>query len=140
MSYELKTKENDANVEDFLKTIEPEQKQKDCFTILELLKKKTKCEPKMWGENIIGFGNYEYSNSTGKKFGWFRTGFSPRKQNLTLYIMPGYLEMDHLLKKLGKHKTGKSCLYIKKLDDVDMDVLEQIVQFGLDEMEERYGK
>jgi hypothetical protein len=140
MSYELKTKKTDASVEAFLNTIEPEQKRKDAFEILDMMKKLTKAKPKMWGDTIIGLGAYSYTNSTGKSFDWFRIGFSPRKQNLTLYIMPGYLKIDHLLQKLGKHKTGKSCLYIKKLEDVDKKVLLDIMKFGLKEMEEKYGK
>ena len=123
---ELKTRVNDASVDKFLKDF-PEDKQKDCYTLLEMMKKVTKSEPKMWGTSIIGFGDYHYKYESGREGDFFLTGFSPRKQNLTLYIHPGFDEYSSLLKKLGKYKTGKACLYIKKLDDVDKKVLNEIV-------------
>jgi len=124
---ELKTKQTKASVEKFLNSVKDEKKREDSFKILELMKKITKEEPKMWGPSIIGFGNYHYKYASGREGDWFLTGFSPRKQNLTLYIM-SYLEKHKdLLKKLGKHKTGKGCLYINKLDDVDMNVLKELI-------------
>ena len=124
---ELKTKQTKASVEKFLNSVKDEKKREDSFKILELMKKITKEEPKMWGPSIIGFGTYHYKYASGREGDWFLTGFSPRKQNLTLYIM-SYLEKHKdLLKKLGKHKTGKGCLYINKLDDVNMNVLKELI-------------
>src|SRR3990172_5009026 len=124
---ELKTKQTKASVEKFLNSVKDEKKREDSFKILELMKKITKEEPKMWGPSIIGFGNYHYKYASGREGDWFLTGFSPRKQNLTLYIM-SYLEKHKdLIKKLGKHKTGKGCLYINKLVDVDMNVLKELI-------------
>lgn len=124
---ELKTQRNDKNVKDFLNTVPDEAKRADSFDILELMKDVTGSEAEMWGESIVGFGSYHYKYASGKDAEWFLTGFSPRKQNLTLYIMSGFEEYDDLLGKLGKHSTGKSCLYIKKLEDVDQDVLRELV-------------
>ena len=132
---ELKTKRNKGNVEAFLKEVPDEKKQQDSFTILELMKQVTGEKPEMWGDSIVGFGSYNYTNTTGRENSWFLTGFSPRKQNLTLYIMSGFDEYDKLLSKLGKHSTGKSCLYIKKLEDVDMEVLKELVKQSVAHME-----
>ena len=124
---ELKTKVNDASVEDFLNTVEDVQKREDCFEILKMMKQVTKEKPKMWGTSIIGFGSYHYKGASGREGDWMLTGFSPRKQNLTLYLMGGFDLHKDLLKKLGKHKTSVGCLYIKKLDDVDKKVLKALV-------------
>ena len=124
---ELKTKVNDASVEDFLNSVTDEQKREDCFEILRLMKQVTKEEPKMWGSSIVGFGSYHYKGASGREGDWLLTGFSPRKENLTLYIMGGFDLHQDLLKKLGKHKTSVGCLYIKKLDDVDKEVLKELV-------------
>ena len=123
---ELKTKVNNASVEKFLQSF-PENTRKDGCTILEIMKKATKTEPKMWGTSIIGFGDYHYKYASGREGNFFIIGFSPRKQNLTLYINSGFDEYSSLLENLGKHTTGKACLYIKKLDDVDTTVLKEIV-------------
>jgi len=123
---ELKTKVNDASVEEFLEGF-PEDKRKDCYTILEMMKTITNNEPKMWGTSIIGFGDYHYEYKSGREGDFFLTGFSPRKQNLTLYINGGFDQYGGLLEKLGKYKTSKACLYIKKLADVDTHVLQEIV-------------
>jgi hypothetical protein len=125
---ELKTKQNDQNVEEFLNQIADEKRRQDCFIILELMKRVTKSEPKMWGSSIIGFGSYQYKYESGQKGNWFLTGFSPRKQNLTLYIMAGFDRYDELMNKLGKYKTGKSCLYIKKIEDIDLPTLSELVK------------
>jgi len=122
-------------VETFLKGVPNEKKRQDSFAILELMKQVTGKKPEMWGDSIVGFGSYSYTNTTGRENSWFLTGFSPRKQSLTLYIMSGFDEYDKLLGKLGKHSTGKSCLYIKKLEDVDMDVLKELVKQSVDHME-----
>jgi hypothetical protein len=123
---QLKTQPNDRSVEDFLNSVENDTKRQDSFTILEMMKEATDEEPIMWGDSIIGFGTYRYKYANGKEAEWFLTGFSPRVQNLTLYIMDGFEEYDNLLGKLGKHSTGKSCLYVKRLDNVDTDVLKEM--------------
>ncbi|MEM7134901.1 MAG: DUF1801 domain-containing protein [Chloroflexota bacterium] len=133
---EPKTKLNDASVEDFLNAIEHDRKREDAFKTLELMKEVTGEEPKMWGSSIIGFGSYHYTYASGKEGDWMLVGFSPRKQNLTLYIMSGFSEYESLLAKLGKHKTGKSCLYVNKLVDVDQDVLKELVKLSVDHMRE----
>ena len=125
---EVKTKQNGQNAEEFLGKIGDEKRRQDSFTILELMKKATAQEPKMWGANIIGFGNYKYKYESGREGEWFLTGFSPRKQNLTLYIMPGFARYGELLAELGKHKIGKSCLHINKIEDVNLSVLEELIE------------
>ena len=124
---ELKTKKNEASVEKFLNAIKDGQTRKDCFEIAKMMQQATKAAPKMWGASIVGFGEYHYKYASGREGDWMLTGFSPRKQNLTLYIMAGFDRYDELLKKLGKFSTGKSCLYIKKRADVDRKVLKELV-------------
>lgn len=125
---ELKTKKNDASVEKFLNSVKDEKKRQDSFTILKLMKQITKAEPKMWGTSIIGFGSYHYKYASGREGDWFVAGFSPRKQNLTLYIMSGFSKYPELLKKLGKFKTGKACLYINKIEDIDIKILKELIK------------
>lgn len=132
---ELKTKLNDASVEEFLNSVEDEKKRKASFVILDLMQDVTAKEPKMWGDSIVGFGSYHYKYKSGREGDWFLTGFSPRKQNLTLYIMPGFEEYDNLMNDLGKYKTGKSCLYINKIEDVDLEVLRKLVKESVEHME-----
>ena len=124
---DLKTKINDASVEEFLNAVEDEQKRKDCLEIIKIMKQASKQEPKMWGTAIIGFGSYHNKYESGREGDMMQIGFSPRKQNITLYIGLGYDLENPLLKKLGKHTTGKGCLYIKKLTDVDTNVLQELV-------------
>jgi len=124
---ELKTKVNVASVEGFLNSVTDEQKREDCFEILRLMKQVTKEAPKMWGSSIVGFGSYHYKGAGGREGDWMLTGFSPRKANLTLYILGGFDSSQDLLKKLGNHKTSVGCLYINKLDDVDKEVLKELV-------------
>ncbi|MFN0060483.1 MAG: DUF1801 domain-containing protein [Planctomycetota bacterium] len=124
---ELKTKQNAASVEKFLDSIEEESRRDECKQLLTLMRKVTKHEPKMWGGSIVGFGSYQYKYDSGRSGEWFVTGFSPRKQNLTVYIMAGFGE-PQLIKKLGKFKTGKCCLYLKKLADVDVPTLTKLIQ------------
>jgi hypothetical protein len=124
---ELKTKPNKASIDKFLNSIKDEKKRNDAYKILELMKKITKEEPIMWGPSIVGFGKYHYKYESGREDDWFLTGFSPRKQNLTLYIMSGFKRYDELMKKLGKFKTGSSCLYINKLEDVDIKILKELI-------------
>jgi len=130
-SAELKTKVNDASVTDFLNSVAEEQKRKDSSEILKIMKQVTKEEPKMWGSSIVGFGSYHYKGASGREGDWLLTGFSPRKQNLTLYLMGGLNTHTDLLKKLGKHKTSVGCLYIKKLSDVDVSVLKKLIAESL---------
>ena len=131
---ELKTRPNEASIEAFLNSVENEKKRQDSYTVLKLMEEITGAPPKMWGDSIIGFGSYHYRYASGREADWFLVGFSPRVQNLTLYIMSGFEEYDRLLEKLGKHKTGKSCLYIKKLEDVDMPTLRELIRLSVDHM------
>lgn len=124
---EPKTKKTEASVDDFLAAY-PEETRKDCYEILKMMKSATKADPKMWGTSIVGFGSYHYKSERSRQEGdWPLTAFSPRKQNLTVYIMPGFERYGSLLKKLGKHSLGKSCLYIKRLSDVDKKVLKELI-------------
>ena len=122
---ELNTRLTRASVEKFLEGIKDEKKRQDCYQLLKIMKKATRAEPKMWGTSIIGFGDYHYVYASGREGDWFITGFSPRVQNLTLYTMGGF-DRD-VLKRLGKYKTGKGCLYINKLEDVDTKVLDELI-------------
>ncbi len=124
---ELKTKATAASVIKFLNGIKDEQRRRDCETILELMRKATRAEPKMWGAAIVGFGDYHYVYESGREGDWFVTGFSPRKQNLTLYVMGGYAKHQNLLNKLGKHTMGKGCLAIDKLEDVHVPTLRKLI-------------
>jgi hypothetical protein len=137
---ELKTRVNDASVKDFLNSIENEQTRKDCFEISKMMEGVTKARPKMWGTSIVGFGSYHYIGKSGREGDWMLTGFSPRKQNLTLYLMGGFDSEKDLLKKLGKYKTGAGCLYIKKLEDVDRNVLKKLVTASVKKMKSQVKK
>jgi hypothetical protein len=131
---EAKTKPNDKSVEDFLNGVEDEKKRQACFAIKEIMEQAVGAEARMWGDSIVGFGSYRYKYASGREGEWMLTGFSPRKRNLTLYIMSGFDEYDGLLDNLGKYKTGKSCLYINKLEDVDVEVLSDLVQQSVQHM------
>jgi hypothetical protein len=124
---ELKTQKNDGNVETYLNSVQHEKRREDSFVVLELMKEVTGQVPKMWGGSIVGFGDYHYKYESGREGDWFLTGFAPRKQALTLYIMAGFEGSGELMAKLGKYTTGKSCLYIKKIEDVDQEVLRELV-------------
>lgn len=129
---QIKTKPTAASVEDFINTVKDEQKRKDSFVILEMMRKASGEEPKMWGSSIIGFGNKRYkSPATGREVDWLRIGFSPRKANLSLYLVVDIKEHEAALKKLGKHKAGVGCLYINKLEDIDMKVLKAMIEASL---------
>jgi hypothetical protein len=125
---EPKTRKNDGSVEEFLDGVSDPKKRRDSLAILELMRDVTKEEPAMWGTSIVGFGTYRYRYASGREGEWPLVGFSPRKQNLTLYIMSGFDDYDSLLADLGKYKTGKSCLYINKLEDVDLPTLRKLVE------------
>ncbi len=133
-----KTQKTNTAPEKFLMDVTPEQKQADCFTLLKTMKNISGLKPKMWGPSIIGFGSYHYKYDSGREGDFFRIGFAPRAQNLTIYIIPGYQDFTDELSRLGKHKVGKSCLYIKRLSDVDEGVLHEIFIKGLRLMEEKY--
>ena len=133
---ELKTQKNDASVEDFLNSVSHERRREDSFAVLELMRDVTGEEPAMWGTNIVGFGGYRYKYASGREGEWFLTGFAPRKRNLTLYIMAGFENYDSLLADLGKYKTGKSCLYINKLEDVDVPTLRELITQSVTHLEE----
>ncbi|MBK8465913.1 MAG: DUF1801 domain-containing protein [Chloracidobacterium sp.] len=124
---EIKTKQTDANVEDFINSVENEERRNDAFRVLEMFKRITGEEPKMWGPAIIGFGDSKYKYPDGREMDWMITAFSPRKQNLTLYVICDSPKQPELLAKLGKHTSSVSCLYIKRLSDVDEKVLEKII-------------
>ncbi len=136
---ENKTKPTGASVVKFLEQVEQEQKKKDAFVLLDLMKSITGEEAVLWGPSLIGFGNYHYKYDSGHEGDFFIVGFSPRKTALTVYIMPGFKRYDSLMQKLGKHKTGKSCLYIKRLADVDMDILTELISESVKYMNEKYN-
>ncbi len=130
---ELKTKPTDASVDAYLSAIPDEQRQEECQVIAEMMQRATKAKPQMWG-SMIGFGSYHYRYPSGREGDWFLTGFAPRKQALTLYIMAGFAQYDALLERLGKYRTGKSCLYIKRLDAVDLEVLEELISLSVNQL------
>jgi hypothetical protein len=127
MKAELKTKVNDASVKKFLASVSDEEQRNDTQQIFEMLQKATKAEPKMWGSSIIGFGTYHYIGKSGREGDWYLAGVSPRKQNLTLYVMNGWGNYPELLAKLGKHSLGMGCLYIRRLDDVHVPTLKKLI-------------
>lgn len=137
---DLKTKQNNSSVDKFLKTIDDESKQKFALKILHLMKKVTNEEPKMWGDSIIGFGNYHYKYKSGREGDWMLVGFSPRKLAMTIYLMSGIKNHEKNLQKLGKYKAGKSCLYIKKEEDIDFRVLEKSIQQSVAKIKNRKQK
>lgn len=136
---EAKTKPTKQSVTAFLNKVSDPTKRADCDTLVELMRKVTGEEPKMWGPSIVGFGSYHYTYASGREGDWPLTGFSPRKDSLVLYIMSGFTRYEGLLAKLGKHKTGKSCLYVKRLADVDRKVLGELVKLSVQHVRKRYG-
>ncbi len=128
---ELKTKKTELSVDAFINMIANEQKRKDAFTILELMEAATHAKPKMWGSAIIGFGDKRLIYESGRELDWFVMGFSPRKQNFALYISGAVTDEQALLKKFGKYKMGKGCLYINKIDEIDINVFKEMIQKGL---------
>ena len=128
---ELKTRKTAVSVSSFLNAIPDETRRKECRAVAKLMKDATGARPRMWGPTIVGFGDMRCKYESGREVDWFLTGFSPRKDNLTLYLMPGLDAHSALLKKLGRHSTGKSCLYIKRLEDVDPAVLKRLIAEGV---------
>ncbi|MEM6581949.1 MAG: DUF1801 domain-containing protein [Pseudomonadota bacterium] len=137
---ELKTKKSDASVTTFLSRIEPLQRRDDGFALLQIFSDVTKMQPALWGGSIIGFGEYHYKSDRSRQEGdWPLTGFSPRKRNMTVYIMPGFSEYQDLLVQLGRHQVSKSCLYFARLDNVDITILKRIIRQSVAEMKKRYS-
>jgi hypothetical protein len=130
----IKTQKTERSVSEFLDTVADEGRRKDCQAIVRIMKRAVKAQPKMWGPSIIGFGDHSYKTANGKENPWFLSGFSPRKQDLTLYIMAGFERHDALMARLGKYKTGGSCLYIKRLADIDARVLEDLIAASVTQM------
>jgi hypothetical protein len=135
---DLKTRPTDQKVAQFIEAVEPHQKRHDCWAVVEMMREITGAEPVMWGASIIGFGTYTYVNTTKKPADWPITGLSPRKANLTIYVMPGFSQYESLMTRLGKHSTGKSCLYIKKLSDIDESVLKELIRRSVEHMRATY--
>jgi hypothetical protein len=136
---ELKTRPTGQRVAVFLNSVEPPQKREDCYKLVEIMERLTNSRATMWGASIVGFGTYTYVGTNKKPADWPITGFSPRKANITIYIMPGFEEYTALMARLGKHTTGKSCLYIKKLADIELSVLEDLITRSVALMRERYS-
>ena len=136
---ENKTKPTSKSVAKFLDNVSDDKKRKDSKTVLKLMRKLTKKTPRMWGESLVGFGTHHYKYASGHEGDYFLTGFSPRAQNLTVYIMPGFNRFPTLMRKLGKYKTGKSCLYIKTLEDIDISVLEELITKSVTHMVKQYN-
>jgi hypothetical protein len=134
---ELKTKQTTASVKDFLNTVADESKRKDCFEIVKLMEEVTKEKAKMWGGAIVGFGNHHLKYESGRELDWFYVGFSPRKQNIVLYISAGSAVNKEKLKQLGKHKLSGSCLHINKLADINLPVLKQMIKTSVDTLKEK---
>jgi hypothetical protein len=135
---QLKTRPGDGDVEAFLAGIEPPNRREDCRTVVALMREVTDEAPVMWGDGIVGFGRYHYVYESGREGDWFLTGVSPRKRALTVYIMAGFDGYEELLAGLGRHTTGVSCLYVKRLDEIDLDVLRELIERSVAEVRERY--
>jgi hypothetical protein len=133
-----KTRPTDADVTGFLTSVENETRRRDGLALDALFRRVTGWAPRMWGPTMVGYGQYHYHYATVREGDFLATGFSPRKANLSIYIMPGYRDYGAILKRLGKHKTGKSCLYINKLADVDAGVLEELIRAGLKDLGETH--
>ena len=134
---ELKTQYNDQSVDAFLNKVENEKRKRDAYLVMDLMKKVTNEAPRMWGNSIVGFGSYHYKYKSGREGDWFLTGFSPRKQSLTIYIMPE-LDQYEAIQLLGQYKAGKSCLYVKKIEDIDINILEQLIESSIKYLKEKY--
>ncbi|MGD8495049.1 MAG: DUF1801 domain-containing protein [Gemmatimonadales bacterium] len=134
---ENKTQPTDASVTAFLDAVEDETRRSDARRVLELMRDVTGEEPRMWGPSIVGFGDYHYRYESGREGDWFLTGFAPRKANLVLYIMSGFPRHAELMERLGKHRTGKSCLYVNRFDDLDLDVLRELIRRSVEHVADR---
>lgn len=136
---ELKTKENDRSVADFIRSVAPERRKDEAQQLHDMMARITGCEARMWGTSIVGYDRYHYKYASGQEGDWFITGFSPRKAALSIYIMPGFSAYPDLMARLGKHRTGKSCLYLTKLENADPEVLETLIRMSVDDMREKYA-
>jgi len=135
---ENKTKPNEISPADFIASVEPERRRTEGLILLDLFEKTTGWKPRMWGTSIVGFGEYHYKYESGREGDSLATGFSPRKAKLSIYIMPGYASYQSYLDRLGKYTLGKSCLYINKLDDIDLDVLAELIKVGVADLSKKY--
>jgi hypothetical protein len=136
---ELKTKLTTASVADFLNSIKDDQTREDCWAIVDIMRKAAKAEPRMWGPSIVGFGEYQYRYASGREGTWMLTAFSPRKTNITLYIMPGFEGYEELMSRLGEYTHGKSCVYIKRLSDIHLPTLKKLVTASVKHMIKTHG-
>lgn len=134
---EPKTQPTKSSVTDFINTVSDEQRRKDCSAVIKIMKEVTGAKPEMWGPSIVGFGRHRYKYASGREGDWPVAAFSPRKNDLTLYFMPGFQDYADLMNRLGKYKTGKSCLYLKKLADVDANVLRKLIQKSVDALADK---
>lgn len=134
----LKTRPGDAGVDAFLDSVDNENRREDARRVVAMMQRVTQEPPRMWGDRIVGFGSYHYRYASGREGDWPLVGLSPGKRNLTLYIMPGFDDYQTLLARLGKHRTGKSCLYLNKLQGIDMRALEDLVRQSVADMRRRY--
>ena len=135
---ENKTQATDASVSEFIATVDHPTRKADAAALDALFRKVTGWQPEMWGPSIIGYGRYQYVYDSGREGDFLATGFSPRKSNMSIYIMPGYADFGDILARLGKHKIGKSCLYVNKLADIDLDVLEELIRAGLKDLDAKW--
>lgn len=136
---ELKTRPTRASVARFIGSIEDERQRKDAKRIDQIMRSVTGSNPVLWGSSLVGYGRYDYRYASGREGSWFLTGFSPRKRNLVIYVMSGFSTEPALMRRLGRHKTGRSCLYLRKLDDVDLDVLTELVRRSVELIRKRHG-
>lgn len=134
----LKTQKNQASVDDFLATVKDAEMQSDCRKLIAIMQQASGEQACMWGQSMVGFGSYHYRYASGREGDWFLVGFAPRKRELSIYIMPGFTAYDDFLQKLGKHKTGKSCLYVRRLADIDIAVLQQLIESSVRDMRLKY--
>jgi hypothetical protein len=135
----MKTRPTEQSVESFLNAVPDATRRRDCLTVLEIMRRVTGEQPRMWGPGMVGFGSYHYRYESGREGDWFLAGFSPRKNDLTIYIVAGFDRFEALMDRLGKYRIGKSCLYVKRLDDVDLGVLEELVSVSVTHVREVYG-
>ena len=133
---ELKTKVNDRSVTKFLQSVPEEQRRKGCFALVAMMEKAAGAPARMWGTSIVGFGTYRYRYASGRQAEWFLTGFSPRKKDLTLYILSGFDAYEELVSRLGKHSRGKACLYVKRLEDLHLPTLKKLIQRSVQHLSE----
>lgn len=139
MVTDLKTKPSDRDVQAFIESVEHAGRREDAHVLLDVFARATDGQtPTLWGDSMIGFGTYDYRYESGRSGTWFRTGFSPRKAKMVVYVMPGYTNFDPILARIGPYKKGKSCLYLGRLTSVNLDVLEELIRAGLDDMARRY--